>query len=224
MYEENLLLSIDNMAVRADLPERRARRFRRLAKAFAALFLVVGVCHLALLPLPLIDARLSAAGIECGPPCALDRDPVRLLSPESARKRAWQSPGSEQLILDRLELPAIRWMLVAAKAALSIPVAFIFLAVAMALRSFANAGVSTRGVRWLRRAALAAVAWVIGQQASDSIRMTAFSPVTHGREMSHIVFDANALLVGCLIAAAAAITLWGLEQAIALQRDLEEYV
>lgn len=201
----------------------RARRFRRVASVLVVLFLITGVLRLTAATVPLIDPRLGNITYECNP-CVLQTDPVLLLEPESARQKARRTPGSEQRILERIRLPEVKLMLFIASAVRAIPFFVMFLGFAMALRSFARAGFNRGGVRWLRRSALAAIVWTVAQPVAMSIRQTAFSPITHGRELRHLVFDSSALILGILIAGAAWLTVWALEEAVTMQRELEEYV
>lgn len=201
----------------------RARRFRLLCYALAAAFLTIGFIRLAASALPLIDPLLTTAQYECDP-CGIRTDPVQLLEPEAARQKAWRTPGSAERIVERIRLPEVKLMLFAAQAVRAVPFFVLFLGLALALRSFARTGFGSTGVRWIRRAALGAVAWTLAQPVSMSIRWTAFSPVTHGRELRHIVIGSEELIVGILIAGAAWVVLWALEEALALQRDLEGYV
>jgi hypothetical protein len=96
-----------------------------------------------------------------------------------------------------------------------------FLSLALAFNSLARAGFNSVAVRWIRRAALSALLWTLAQPLAMSIRWTAMSPITHGRELGHIVFDGEALIVGTLIAGAAWVAVWAFEEALVMQRDLE---
>jgi putative transcriptional regulator len=63
-------------------------------------------------------------------------------------------------------------------------------------------------VRWLRRAALAAVVWTVAQSAAMSIKATALSEITHGEALSHVIFDGNSLIIGIMVSGAAWIIVW----------------
>jgi hypothetical protein len=217
------LLSNDNIEGEGPYRLARAKRFRWACYALAALFLAIGTARLATSALPLIDPLLTTARYACDP-CVVRTDPVRLIEPEAARERAWRTPGTEERILDRIGAPDVKLMLFVAQTVRAIPFFLMFLALAMALRGFARTGFNPASVRWIRRAALAAVAWTLAQPVSMSIRWTAFSPITHGRELRHVVLGGEDLVLGILIAGAAWVVAWALEEALVMQRDLEEYV
>jgi hypothetical protein len=221
-FEDKRFLPNDNKTI--EEPRRsRARRFRLVCYALAALFLVIGGLRLATSALPLIDPLLTTAHFECDP-CVVRTDPVLLLGPNSARLKAWRTPGSEERISQRIRRTDVKLMLFAAQAVRAVPFFVLFLGLAMALRSFARTGFSPAGVRWIRRASLGAVGWTLAQPVSTSIRWTALSPITHGRELRHVVVGSDQLIVGILIAGAAWVVVKALEEALAMQRDLEEYV
>jgi hypothetical protein len=217
-----MFLQNDNDAEETPRPS-RARRFRLVCYTLAATFLAIGGMRLATSALPLIDPLLVTAQFQCDP-CEIRTDPVLLLEPEAARRKAWRTPGSEERIVERIRRTDIRLMLFAGQAVRAVPFFVLFLGLAMALRSLARSGFSLAGVRWIRRAALGAIGWTLAQPVSTSIRRTAFSPITHGQELNHIVVGSEQLIVGILIAGAAWVVVWALEEALAMQRDLEEYV
>jgi hypothetical protein len=115
-------------------------------------------------------------------------------------------------------------MLFAAAAIRAAPFFIMFAAVAAALRSLAASGFSPAAVRWLGRSAAGALAWTLAAPVAESIRWTAFAPVTGSAEVVHVVFSAGELLLGVLMAGAVWISMRALEGALALQRDLEDYV
>ena len=201
----------------------RADRFRRHCRVLAALLLLVGLLRLTLSFTPLFDPLLAWPQTGCDP-CSSQRDPVTLLEPEEARKVAWQTPGSEQRILVHLERPGVRVSLFAAELARALPFALLLLSLAAALRSLAAGGFTPDAVRWLRRAALASILWVLAQPMAQSIRLTTFSPITRGDEVTHIVVNANELFWPMLLSFAAWTFARALEQAAFLQQELEEYV
>ncbi len=194
-----------------------------VCRILAALFLVSAVVRLAVSFVPLANPLLSLPQAGCEE-CSFRRDPVTLLEPQLARKLAWQTPGSEQRIVEQLGKAEVRLMLFAANLARAIPFFLLFIALAMALRSFAAGGFNSGAVRWLRRSALASIGWAVAQPVSESIRQTAFSPVTHGQELTHLVLDLNSVLWPVLLSLAVWVCVWALEEAVAIQQDLEEYV
>jgi hypothetical protein len=183
----------------------------------------VGAARLGSSLLPLIDPLLSTARLDCDP-CRLRTDPVLLLDQTEARQKAWQTPGRERQIIEQISKPKVRLMLFVAQVVRALPFFVMFLALAMALRSFAQAGFNPAAVRWIRRAALGAIVWTLAEPVAMSIRWTALSPITHGRDSVHLVLGGNELILGTLIAGAAWVVGWALEEALGMQRDLEEYV
>ena len=201
----------------------RTTRFRLICQGLAAFFLLVAVTRLAVSFFPIVDPLLTLPAIGCEE-CSYQRDPVTLLEPQSARKRAWQTPGAAERIVQRLEEPKVRLMLVSAHLIRALPFFLVFGALAMALRSLAQKRFSSDAIRWLRRAAFASIVWALGHPIAQSVLWTAFSPITHGRELSHIVLDVSSVVWPVLLSGAVWVCVWALEEAMALQQDLEEYV
>jgi hypothetical protein len=198
-------------------------RFRLTCRLLAALFLLIGALQIPAAFVPLADPLLSGARFSCDP-CRLDKDPVFLLEPEGKRREAWRTPGMANRIAAQAGQRRTRWMLFAAAAVRAVPFFIMFAALAAALRSLAASGFRPAAVRWLRRSAAGALAWTLAAPVAESIRWTAFAPVTGSAEVVHVVFSAGELLLGVLIAGAVWISMRALEGALALQRDLEDYV
>jgi hypothetical protein len=202
----------------------RAQRFRAVCNALAALFLIVAVGRLATAALPLVDPILSTASFTCGPPCRIETDPVLLLEPQAARKAAWQTPGAAKSIAAHARLPKTRAMLFASELVSTLPFFVLFLGLALAMRSFGRSGFNLGALRWLRRSAVASVVLALVQPVAESIHWTAFSRVTHGSEVTQLVFSSGELIAGILLSGAVWVCVWVLDQALALKTDLEEYV
>lgn len=201
----------------------RSRRFTLVCRLLAVLFTLVALARVATAAAPLWDPLFSLPPRGCVD-CGLRKDPILLLEPEVEWKEAWQTPGTEQRILELVERPSVRRMLFAAEAARAVPFFLMFTALALALRSMASAGFNSRAVRWLRHSALASIVWTLAHPVAQSIRWTAFSPITHGGPVKHMVLDLSHLLWPALLSAAVWVCVWALEEAIALQQDLDEYV
>jgi hypothetical protein len=95
---------------------------------------------------------------------------------------------------------------------------------AAALRMLSLSGFTPAMVRRLRLAAFASIVWVLAQPVAQSIRRTVFSPVTDRDSVTHLVLDGGQLFWPMLLSFAVWICARALEQAAALQKDLEEYV
>jgi hypothetical protein len=199
-------------------------RFRAMCRGLAALFLLAGSGRLLWSVVPLADPVLGAAALNCAPSCSVTADPVRMLESDRQRERAWRTPGMDRRLAVHAERLDVRLMVTGAKLTLAIPLFLLLGSLAAALRSLARHGLDAGAVRWLKRAALAAVGWSVAQPIASSLRLTAFSPITDGRRM--IVASVNLTdMAGGLIAASAAwITVRLFEEALSQRRELEEIV
>ncbi len=214
------MLSNDNFVSNSG---RRAKRFRAVARALALLLLLTGGVRLATGAFPLVDPALSTAIYTCDP-CRFDTDLARLIESESTRQRVRAAPGGMSRLEAHVAQPGVRLMLFVGEAARAVPFFIMFLGMALALRALAAKGFSIDAVSWLRRAALAALVWTLAESASKSIRSTALSPIADAKPTRHLIVDSDALLIGIIISGAAWVIVWALEEAHAIQRDLEEYV
>jgi hypothetical protein len=201
----------------------QTHRFRRHCGILAALLLVAGILRLGLGFIPLFDPLIGTPAPDCSD-CGFVRDPVTLLEPEQARKAAWQTPGSEQRIVAHLQSLRVRSWLFAAEMMRAIPFFMLLASLAAALRMLSLSGFTPAMVRRLRLAAFASIVWVLAQPVAQSIRRTVFSPVTDRDSVTHLVLDGGQLFWPMLLSFAVWICARALEQAAALQKDLEEYV
>jgi hypothetical protein len=183
---------------------------------------LVGLRQLVDPALILIDPRLGSAQLNCSP-CEYQTDPVRLIDP-LLQKRAWQTPGIEQRILDRLQLPHVPWLLFAAEAVRSIPLFFLFVGLALGIRSFAKTGFTSSSVRWFRLAAVASLVWALAGPVSRGFRASAFDAAVTGVEKFRFAVDLYDLLQGVMISGAALVALWAVEEAMTMRSNLEDYV
>lgn len=172
---------------------------------------------------PLVDPVLTTATFSCDP-CTLETSALRLVDSETARTTIQNAPGGEAKLRAHVAQPGVKLMLFIAGVVRAIPLSLILVTLALSLVNLAATGFSGASIRWLRRSALAAIVWTLALPLSMSIRWTALSSITHGREMRHIVLDTDEFLIGVLVSAGAWVLVWALEEANALQRDLEEYV
>jgi hypothetical protein len=95
----------------------------------------------------------------------------------------------------------------------AISAAILFFSLAMVSRAFGRGAGFAGTLQWLRRAAMAALAWVVVQPLADSIRATSLAPLTSGREQLHVMFNGGPFLWGVLLAGAVWMSVWALEQA-----------
>jgi hypothetical protein len=200
----------------------RATRFRLVCNGLALLMLLVGTRQLVDPILALADPLLATAQLNCSP-CAYDIDPVRLLD-RPLQRQAWQLGGVEQRILERLQEPHVPWLVFGSEAVRSIPLSVLFLALALGIRGFAAAGFSPGSIRWFRVSAVTALVWTAAGPVSRSMRASAFDVVLTGAEKFRFPIDFYSLIQGILIAGAALVALWAVEEATALRSSAEDYV
>jgi hypothetical protein len=201
----------------------KLRRFRATVAIVSTLFLLTGIVELGKSTLPLLDPLLTTARYSCDP-CRMSTNAMLWLDSDEMRQQVRADPEGPARLAAHLQTPSVKTMLFLSEAVRAVPFFLLFVAIAMGLRSLAAGGFSQVAIRWLRRSALAAVAWTLAQPIGMSIRWTALSPITHGRPLRHIVANSDTLLVGLLISGAAWAVAWALKEAYTMRRDLEEYV
>lgn len=211
------------LAVCHNLGMHRTSRFRTACRLTAALFIAVAAARLLLSALPLIDPLLATAQLACDP-CGVRTDPVLLLEIGSEQRRAWQTPGTGERIVELIRTPSVRLMLFLAEVVRSLPIVILFLSLAVALRRLASGGFSLGAIRWLRRAALAAIVWTLSLPVSQSLRSTALSPVTSGMQTLNLHIRVGDLILPALLAIAVWICVWALEEAVTIRKDLDDYI
>lgn len=203
---------------------RKVQRFRLICGILAMLFVAIGGIRLAASVLPLVDPVLRSSRLNCGPPCRIDQDPVRLLGSSDAQKAAWRTAGVASQIVERTRVAKVRLMLFAAEITVALPLFFVFFGAARALRTLAQNGFNANAVTWLKRSASASIAWVLAQPVAQSIQWTALSPITHGAEAALVVVEIGDFAGAALLSASVWVCVWALEQAIQIRNDLEAFV
>ena len=131
----------------------RTFRFRIVCRTLAGLLLMLALTRLVLSVTLMVDPLWAPPSPGCEQ-CSSTKDPVRLLEPEVARKAAWQTPGTDSRIVQELGRSEVRLMLAGAHLVRVLPFIAVLLCLALALRSFAAAGLNRHAVRWLRRSGL----------------------------------------------------------------------
>lgn len=201
-----------------------ARRVRRVCTAMMLVYGLVAFARLAMGFIPLYDASLLTARVQCIDfHCALRTDDARLLPEVSGRIPNLSRARTAELerFLDR---PRTKAALFAGEAVHAIPAFLLFLSLAAVSRAFARAQGYAPIIRWLRRAAAWSLALVFAKPVSDTIRATALSPFRAGGERISICFDANPFFWGLLLAGAAWVSVWALDQARRTEAELAEIV
>jgi hypothetical protein len=200
----------------------RAKRFQLACNTLALLMLLVGLRQLVDPVLALKNPLLSTAQLSCSP-CSYETDPVRLLD-VPLQKRAWQTEGAEERILERLKEPRVYWLVFASEAVRAIPLFLLFVGLAAGIRSFAAAGFSPAVMKWLRLSAFSALLWALAGPVARSMKASAFDVVLTGVEKFRLPVDFYSLIQGILIAGAALVALWAIEEALMIQSSAEDYV
>jgi hypothetical protein len=200
-----------------------SRRFRFVCQALAFLFLVMALVQVLLAASTLASPLNGAITLDCGS-CVVERDPVRLLPTEEARIKAWRSAGADERILAHVRQVSVRAKLFVAQMLRALPFFVLFAGLAIAVHGFGKAGLNFSSVQWLRRSGLAGLIWVLMEPVALSIRMTAMSPITHGRELNHIAIGGNGFFLALMVAGAVWVCLRVMEEAFRLRSDLEEFV
>lgn len=202
--------------------KRRSRRVQRVAQVMMVLCFMVAAGRVVAGVAPLADARLAAAGVTCRFwECELDRSPLRLLPQERGQPRLVVEPAAVDAVVDG---PMARTLVSAGAMTAALPAAWMFLSLAMAFRVFGHRKDLTVAVRWLRAAALGAIAWVLLQPVADTLRATALSPASTGRQQIFLMFQGGDFLWGIIVAGAALVAVWALEERIKAERALAEIV
>jgi hypothetical protein len=200
----------------------RNKRFKTLCNVLALFLLIVALRQLVDPVLTAIDPVLGTAELNCSP-CRYETDPVRLMDP-TIRAEAWATPGLEARIVERLELPRVRLLLLLASATAYVPLCLVFLFLTLALRSFAESGFRSGAERWLKLTAGAALLWAVAGPLSRGFGTLALDAVLSGHDRFRIVLDMYHLARGLMIAGAALAVIWVLREGAEHQDDLDRYV
>jgi|GEM_PF-5371667 len=186
------------------------------------LCLLVGGGRLITGALPILDPKLASAEVTCTFwRCAIDRSPLRLLPQEGGRPRMTSDMAFLEEVVDR---PLARSLIAAGALTSAVPIALMFLALALAFRSVGRKRDFSEAAKWLRRGAAAAITAVVLQPLAATLRATALSPVSTGEQQLFLMFDGGDFLWGIMLAGTAWVVVWTLEQAVKSERDLAEIV
>ena len=184
-----------------------------ICKLMMILYVAVAAGRLVGASLPLIDPALTTANIVCGAGgCGVVTSPHRLFTGSDSQARAL--PPERKASFERWLLqPRVKAGLFLAEVLRALPSIFLFLSLAMASRALSRTRGFAETLRWLRRAAAAAVAVVLAQPIADSIRASTVSPFETGARHIHLTFNGGPFLWGVLLAGAVWMSVWALEQA-----------
>jgi len=203
----------------------RLRRLHLVCGLMAGVCLLVAMARLAGGVVPLIDPRLTATTVHCDPVrCWAELNSSRLLT-ESQRSVVTGSARSRAALDALLADPSAKAALAAGETIRALPVAMLFLFLALAFRRLARGETfSADVVRSFRRASVAALVSVIANPIADTVRMSVLSPVTTGRSQLFIAFNGGPFLWGMILAGAAWTAAWALDEARETQIELAEFV
>jgi hypothetical protein len=200
----------------------KARRLRTVCNLLAAFLLIVALRQLVDPVLTAIDPLLGTAELNCSP-CAYETDPIRLLD-RPLRDEGWAAPDVAAKILERLESPRVRGLLLLSSIAAALPLSLAFVFLALALRSFVGSGFRSGAARWLRWTAGAAVLWAAMGPVSRGLGALALDAVFTGADQIRLPVDFYHLARGLMMAGAALAAVWVLQEGAEQQDDLEQYV
>jgi hypothetical protein len=193
-------------------------RLQKFCRALAFLFVLAIVLRVAALAVPINATSLRATPVWGCDICDFRGELLMLARPEASRGEI------DQRMLQQMERPKVALMLHGARLIQLAPFLALFASLALAFRSLATTGFSPYAIRWMRRAAFASIFLVLFEPVADSVRLTAFSAAIHGREHLIARIEPMELLWSLLIAGAAWASLWALQEALALRKDLEKFV
>lgn len=203
----------------------RVVRLRMVCSLMAALCVLAGAARLGGAAVPLFDPLAMSNKLLCrGARCELLSDPISLLGPVKGIA-AERTPGAAEKLAARARAPQVRGLLFASKLVRAVPDAFMFFALALALRRFAGGDpFGVRAIRWLRRAALAAAASVMAQPIATSLRDTALEPAITGGGGLRFSVAGDEVLVGLFLAGVVWVAAWALEEGRSAQDELAKFV
>jgi hypothetical protein len=203
----------------------RVGRLKALSAAMAAIFLCVAAGRLATVPVPLAAPSLTAASVYCeGLRCRLESEPLRLL-PAGVSEASLRANGGEAALRALIERPRARALLFLARAVRSLPAAALFLCLGLALLRIGRGdGFSAGGLRWLRRAAAAAMAAVAASPLADTLQASAVSAIASGREQLFLSFDFVSVFLGLLLAGGVWVAVSALDEARRIEAELAAIV
>jgi hypothetical protein len=140
------------------------------------------------------------------------------------RKWGWQTAGVEARISARVQERRVHGLLFASSLALALPRFLLFLSLAIAVRRFARRGFASNAAKWLRLSAWSALGWGLMGPVSRSFQALALDAVYTGTDRFRFPIDIFHVVTGVVIAGVVLATIWALEEAVEIQRDLAEYV
>ena len=200
----------------------RAKSLRRLASLMMILCFAIAGGRLITGAVPIFDPGMAAAEVTCSYlDCSINRSLPRLLPHEDGRPQvAPEAPDIESVIGQPLQ----RVLIASGALASALSWSLMFLALGLALRALGRRRDLAASIPWLRRAALAAMASVAIEPIAATLRATALSPVSTGRQQIYIMVDVPDLLWGIMVTGTLWVVILAFEQALKSERELAEIV
>lgn len=202
------------------LPPRKAKLCRLAGTAFLLSAMAM--------PFVIVAAGVTpGASPYCGggDGCVWHAQPSLLLS-EETRIEIAASPAAQRRFDAYAARGDVRIGLALSDAVDTVPFALLVLSVGMALRRLGGAARDAlpQALRWLRRAAVAAIAWSLLQPVYDSLVETILSPGTPDGPTIMPSIYLGGIASPLLLAFAAYAAVWALEASLRAQRDLDGFV
>ena len=199
-------------------------RLVAICKVMMVLYVAVAAGRMVSASLPLIDPALTTAHVQCAAGgCRIVTTPNRLFTGSDSQAEAL-TPERKARFAQWLREPRVKAGLFAAELVRGLPSVFLFLSLAMASRALSRTKGFAETLKWLRRAATAAVAVVLAQPVADTIRASVLSPIEIGARHIHLAFNGGPFLWGVLLAGAVWMSVWALEQARLTEIELGKIV
>ncbi|WP_156351535.1 MULTISPECIES: hypothetical protein [unclassified Sphingomonas] len=196
----------------------------KLCRLAGAVFLLSALA----MPFVIVTAGVTPGAspyCDTGDGCVWKAQPGVLLA-EETRIEVAASPVTQRRFDAYAARGDVRIGLALIDAVDTVPFALLILSVGLALRRLGGAGRDAlpQALRWLRRAAIAAIAWSLAQPVYESLLETLLSPGTPDGAMIVLSIGFGMIGTALLLAFAAYAAVWALEAAVRAQRDLAEFI
>ena len=205
----------------------RARRASRAVRVLAVIFMILAGHRVLTLALPLFAPQYMVMELSCGSGgCTVGPSPFLLLSSSEGRHLLAPDPAVRARYMAHLEAPELRLRLFGTELIARLPEVALFFCIAMALWGLARPGGDSglRGVAWLVRAAMAAVALAVVAPVAAGIRdvMLLTGVVPDDRITFYV--DLDVVQRNLLLAAAAWAAAWSIRAGLRARAELSSII
>lgn len=203
----------------------RIKRLRLICVTLAIISFGVGAERMGEVALVAHDPLWLVTNLRCDDGhCQWTADPLDLLGPVKTVPFADQ-PRLTTAIAARAKSPPGHRMLVAAELARALPLVALYWMLGLALLALSRSvGVDPVAIRWLRRAATAAAVLVLAKPVAYSLQATAILPAIDGDNTWRFSIIGTDVPSDLLLAGAAWVAAWAIEQGLTARTELAEYV